>query len=326
MALTHHTGIPRMTWIGEYPPCVPYVTIGVDVNPFCPGDSVTFTPSYHCIDGIEISTYVWSVNNVLVSSSGEAFTSDELSDGDKVFLAFSDSNGNTYFSNIITVSEKSEGCPITVKYGLLYNWYAATDVRNIAADGWGVPTNSDFDTLRTYLGGTAVAGGKLKETGLTYWGSPNTGASNEVKYNGRGAGVRQGTDGTYDSIGDTAAWFASNSPTFGRSGCAAARNSASLFNSFPPKDQGCSIRPFRLATESEQLQADGTACANYIGNDGKVYRTVKIGTQVWLADNLCETKYRNGDTIPEVTDNAAWAALTTGALCAYNNDWSNVLI
>lgn len=110
MALTHHTGIPRMTWIGEYPPCVPYVTIGVDVNPFCPGDSVTFTPSYHCIDGIEISTYVWSVNNVLVSSSGEAFTSDELSDGDKVFLAFSDSNGNTYFSNIITVSEKSEGC------------------------------------------------------------------------------------------------------------------------------------------------------------------------------------------------------------------------
>ena len=64
----------------------------------------------------------------------------------------------------------------------------------------------------------------------------------------------------------------------------------------------------------------------YTGNDGKIYRTICIGTQEWLADNLCETKYRNGDSIPEVTDDSAWAALTTGAMCAYNNDWSNVLI
>src|SRR5690606_15337853 len=40
-----------------------------------------------------------------------------------------------------------------IKYGLLYNWYAANDVRNIAADGWSIPTDDDINTLAEYLGG-----------------------------------------------------------------------------------------------------------------------------------------------------------------------------
>ena len=56
------------------------------------------------------------------------------------------------------------------------------------------------------------------------------------------------------------------------------------------------------------------------------YRVVLIGTQDWLAENLCETKYRNGELIPEVTDDIDWAALTTGALCAYDNDWDNAFV
>jgi len=56
--------------------------------------------------------------------------------------------------------------------------------------------------------------------------------------------------------------------------------------------------------------------------DGNVYKTVTIGTQVWMVENLKTTKYRNGDPIPNVTDIAAWTALTTttGAYCWYNND------
>jgi uncharacterized protein (TIGR02145 family) len=48
--------------------------------------------------------------------------------------------------------------------------------------------------------------------------------------------------------------------------------------------------------------------------------TVTIGTQVWMGENLDVTTYQNGDPIPEVTDPAAWAALTTGAWCYLNND------
>ncbi len=56
--------------------------------------------------------------------------------------------------------------------------------------------------------------------------------------------------------------------------------------------------------------------------DGNVYRTVKIGNQVWMAENLKVTHYRNGDSIPNVTgDN--WEVLRTGAYCNYNNDANN---
>lgn len=50
---------------------------------------------------------------------------------------------------------------------------------------------------------------------------------------------------------------------------------------------------------------------------------VTIGGQVWKTQNFSGTTYANGDPIPEETDQAAWAALTTGAWCWYNNDSTN---
>jgi uncharacterized protein (TIGR02145 family) len=51
--------------------------------------------------------------------------------------------------------------------------------------------------------------------------------------------------------------------------------------------------------------------------------TENIGSQVWTSKNLDVTTYRNGDVIPQVEDEDAWAKLTTGAWCYYNNDASN---
>ncbi|MFN6072835.1 MAG: fibrobacter succinogenes major paralogous domain-containing protein, partial [Bacteroidota bacterium] len=76
------------------------------------------------------------------------------------------------------------------KYGYLYNWYAAkgiyttgniasTDTLNICPSGWHVPTDAEWTTLTTELGGESVAGGKMKSIGTAYWNSPNTGATNE---------------------------------------------------------------------------------------------------------------------------------------------------
>jgi uncharacterized protein (TIGR02145 family) len=64
-------------------------------------------------------------------------------------------------------------------------------------------------------------------------------------------------------------------------------------------------------------QAAGGPVTDY---DGNVYNTVKIGTQVWMAENLKTTHYSNGEAIPKVTDNAAWINLSAGAMCYYNND------
>jgi uncharacterized protein (TIGR02145 family) len=54
--------------------------------------------------------------------------------------------------------------------------------------------------------------------------------------------------------------------------------------------------------------------------DGNVYDTISIGDQVWFKENLKTTHYTNGLSIPNVTGTSAWAGLSTGARCYYNND------
>lgn len=57
--------------------------------------------------------------------------------------------------------------------------------------------------------------------------------------------------------------------------------------------------------------------------DGNVYTTVTIGNQVWMAENLRVTRYRNGDPVPKITDQAAWQNTISGAWCNYMNADSN---
>jgi|GEM_PF-2382008 len=64
----------------------------------------------------------------------------------------------------------------------------------------------------------------------------------------------------------------------------------------------------------------GFEIGTMIGNDGRTYQTIKIGNQWWMAENLRETKYRDGTLINCVTGNSNWASLNAGAYCAYNND------
>jgi uncharacterized protein (TIGR02145 family) len=60
--------------------------------------------------------------------------------------------------------------------------------------------------------------------------------------------------------------------------------------------------------------------------DGNIYKTVKIGNQWWMAENLKVTHYRNGDAIQNVIYGKDWSNLTTGAYCSYENKSSNIEI
>jgi uncharacterized protein (TIGR02145 family)/gliding motility-associated-like protein len=66
------------------------------------------------------------------------------------------------------------------------------------------------------------------------------------------------------------------------------------------------------------LQTDTSNVASDL--DGNTYPIVSIGNQLWLQKNLNVSRYRNGDSIPHVTDPLQWSNLTTGAWCWYNND------
>lgn len=57
--------------------------------------------------------------------------------------------------------------------------------------------------------------------------------------------------------------------------------------------------------------------------DSNNYAVVKIGDQWWMAENLKTTRYRNGDTIPRVTDTMEWMNLSSDAYCNYYNDTNN---
>ncbi|UCE17077.1 MAG: hypothetical protein JSV84_09210 [Gemmatimonadota bacterium] len=72
------------------------------------------------------------------------------------------------------------------------------------------------------------------------------------------------------------------------------------------------------------LEVDACPSTTVTDIDGNVYQTVIIGDQVWMAENLKVTHYRNGDAIPNVTKGSEWSDLSTGAFCNYNNDANNV--
>jgi uncharacterized protein (TIGR02145 family) len=76
-------------------------------------------------------------------------------------------------------------------------------------------------------------------------------------------------------------------------------------------------------TVNDLAQTIGKPGPNITDADGNSYKTVYIGTQQWMGENLKASKYNDGTTIPNITDNSKWSQLTSGAWCYYNNDESN---
>jgi uncharacterized protein (TIGR02145 family) len=58
--------------------------------------------------------------------------------------------------------------------------------------------------------------------------------------------------------------------------------------------------------------------------EGNTYKTVRIGEQTWMAENLRTAKFSDGIAIPVVSDPLAWSALDTPGLCWYNNDGDSI--
>ena len=224
---------------------------------------------------------------------------------------------------------------ITIKYGYLYNWYAVTNVKELTSSvAWRVPTMSDFTGLTaavTIPMYSNFGGGVLKSIITTpsnhpRWDSPNLNATNSVNFNLYGAGyVTSG--GTFDWLGEWGnLWSVDESvnPTYPAAafaqGITVGSNSNNIGTFTYLKSNGHAIRICRDATVTEQVHADGTMLADYVGNNGQSYKTVKIGLLVWTAESLIETKYRDTSIISNITIAIDWADDIIGAYTSYDNN------
>ncbi|MEI8203122.1 MAG: FISUMP domain-containing protein [Bacteroidota bacterium] len=117
---------------------------------------------------------------------------------------------NTQWSNVTTGAYcYSENNAITAAtYGYLYNWFTINDTQKVCPTGWHIPTDVEWTNLGNILGGDAIAGGKMKETGTTHWLTPNTGATNESNFTALPGGSRYDWGG-FGAVGGNANFWSS---------------------------------------------------------------------------------------------------------------------
>ena len=151
---------------------------------------------------IKIGDHIWMAQNLSVT---------KYNDGEQIPLVIDKSD----WANLSTAAY-SWYDNIEVKYGVLYNWYAVNSGK-ICPVGWRVSTDEDWTTLVNYLGGEAVAGSNLKETGIVHWTIPNTGATNSSGFTALPGGYKYYGDYynaiTYDAIQKYGYWWTSTSET-----------------------------------------------------------------------------------------------------------------
>jgi uncharacterized protein (TIGR02145 family) len=133
-------------------------------------------------------------------------------------------------------------------YGLLYNYYTVNDIRGLCPTGWKTPSDAEWIILRDYLGGDAIAGGLLKETGTTHWQNPNTGATNETGYTALPGGIR--SSGIFFEVGERGTWWSSTNVDLNNSWAFYLHNgSAGAFRGQYSMNNGFSVRCMKDSQE-----------------------------------------------------------------------------
>ena len=128
-------------------------------------------------------------------------------------------------------------------YGKLYNWYAVNDPRGLAPQGWHIPTDAEWTTLGTLLGGDAVAGGKMKTTGTTRWAG-STSATNESGFSALPGGSRYLS--VFHQVGSVGYWWsATEVSSFDAWFRGLSYWDGSLYRGSPNKKDGFSVRCLR---------------------------------------------------------------------------------
>ncbi len=167
-------------------------------------------------NSVIIGTQEWQKENLNVSKYRDGTIIPQVTDPDAWFNLTT--GAWCYYSNTTTNG---------TTYGKLYNSYAIAGIHDndsntpnkiLAPIGWHLPTNEEWTTLISFLGGELVAGGKMKSTGTTLWIGLNTGATNQSGFTGLPGGHRTNFsgNGVFEDKGTTGHWWSSTWHTIGQ--------------------------------------------------------------------------------------------------------------
>ncbi|MBK7211955.1 MAG: fibrobacter succinogenes major paralogous domain-containing protein [Bacteroidales bacterium] len=138
----------------------------------------TPTGSFKDIDGnvyktVQIGDQVWMAENLKVA---------HYRNGDPIEYFSGGENWTNCKTGACCNYNNHPGNDVT--FGKLYNGLAVADSRNIAPEGWHIPSTEEWETLINYAGGYSLAGGKLKAVDHISWIKPNVGATDEFGFSG----------------------------------------------------------------------------------------------------------------------------------------------
>jgi uncharacterized protein (TIGR02145 family) len=209
-------------------------------------------------------------------------------------------------------------------YGNLYNWYAVDDPRGLAPEGWHIATDNEIKELEMHLG--------MSES-----------EANSTGYRGTNEGSKLGgnaalwNDGELENDIDFEVSGFSLLPSGSCSGDNGDFAYLGVFGTIWSSSEFSSTHSWRrrlyydytTVTRNNDDKRDGFSIRCVKGPapvtdiDGNEYKTIQIGNQIWMAENLKVTHYRNSDPMPNVTGNSEWVGLSTGAYCYYANNSAN---
>lgn len=126
-------------------------------------------------------------------------------------------------------------------YGNLYNFYAASDSRNVCPAGWHVPTLTELNTMIAFLGGEVEADKKIREAGLAHW-LYNTGATNSTGLTLLPAGNREGNGDFMNRMYSTYVWSSTTGGVEGGMNIGLEWNAPKIYITPYGKSYGASIR------------------------------------------------------------------------------------
>ena len=210
---------------------------------------------------------------------------------------------------LATDSEKPQKC------GFGESCVFTEKMRGICPEGWHLPDTTEWKTLISFAGGDDIAGERLE----SHIGMYEDSGTDDFGFSAFPAGEKYRDQSFFEDSRDVHFWTASEESKDDRSSCSADFFYASVWFSCGFKDNGHSVRCVRdepaavsLSSSSSNADLSSSSGEAFVSpyeidwsipkedhlnpsikydsivdkRDGQVYKTVKIGTQVWMAQNL----------------------------------------